>query len=67
MAGKYSNCALVTLFIFAIVLSSVIATDARTNQPLVANDPCIHDGEPVYCLDCLCHEPPPPGECCCKC
>ncbi|ONI16014.1 hypothetical protein Pyn_09028 [Prunus yedoensis var. nudiflora] len=59
MAGECMRSALVTLFIFAMVLSPILTSEAaRFTFP---------DTTPI-CPDCVCCAPPPPGYCCdCNC
>ncbi|XP_065868970.1 uncharacterized protein [Euphorbia lathyris] len=60
MASSSMKSVLVTLFIFAMVLSPIMQTQAaRLNtRDLLQTD------EPIFCPACVCCSPPPHGSCC---
>ncbi|EEF46348.1 conserved hypothetical protein [Ricinus communis] len=60
MASSSLKSFLVTLFIFAMVLSPMIPSEAaRMNQRDL-----LQTNEPIFCPACVCCSPPPPGQCC---
>uniref|UniRef100_A0A6N2MUB8 Uncharacterized protein n=1 Tax=Salix viminalis TaxID=40686 RepID=A0A6N2MUB8_SALVM len=61
MAGNSLKSVLVTLFVFAMVLSPMLpsAEAGRLNHRGLQSGP--------ICLTCVCCTPPPPGSCCKKC
>ncbi|KAL5057010.1 hypothetical protein RYX36_028614 [Vicia faba] len=58
MATNSQKFTLMTIFIFAMALSSILPCDAA--RDLVAVNK-------VICIQCVCCTPPPPGTCCSKC
>ncbi|KAK8489622.1 hypothetical protein V6N13_023832 [Hibiscus sabdariffa] len=60
MAGDYSRSVVISLVIFSLVLSPMLpCAMARTPPPRATPR--------VYCPQCVCCEPAPPGGGCCKC
>ncbi|XWS16270.1 hypothetical protein CRYUN_Cryun34aG0070700 [Craigia yunnanensis] len=56
MAGDYPRSVLITVVIFALVLSPMLPCgEARSLAP-----------RPI-CPACVCCAPPPPGQACCRC
>ncbi|OMO66490.1 hypothetical protein COLO4_30544 [Corchorus olitorius] len=58
MAGKNTGSILITIFLFALVLSPMVPCDATR--------PIDHPGvvKRIICPACVCCTPPPPGSCC---
>ncbi|KAL9387719.1 hypothetical protein Peur_020843 [Populus x canadensis] len=59
MAGNSLKSILVTLFIFAMVLSPILPS-AEAGR---LNHRGLQSGRPI-CPTCVCCSPPPPGSCC---
>ncbi|OMO70930.1 hypothetical protein CCACVL1_18575 [Corchorus capsularis] len=59
MAGNNAGSILITIFLFALVLSPMLPCDAT--RPIDHPGPVV---KRVICPDCVCCTPPPPGSCC---
>ncbi|KAJ4717987.1 Cell division cycle protein-like protein [Melia azedarach] len=68
MASKNSSSLLLILFIFSMVLSSMLPCEAArfTNNGLSGVLRVLQQetSPPIFCPACLCCAPAPPGECC---
>ncbi|OMO66491.1 Cell division cycle protein-like protein [Corchorus olitorius] len=60
MAGKNAGSILITIFLFALVLSPILPCDAT--RPIDHLGPVVK--RVILCPDCVCCTPPAPGSCC---